>query len=96
MFLCRLLLKGCTIKGNLPKSIFGCIKCGKGFHVHCFTAFHFTGALQNPGLRNEVVHGITLSQETESCRDKVSECINDIQHLSLYCQDKMEEVDAEE
>ena len=35
----------CRKMGLELKTIYSCIKCRKGFHVNCFTAFHFRGAL---------------------------------------------------
>ena len=53
--------------------MYGCTKCGKGFHVNCFTRFHFTKGLQgNMSMVNDVIRGITLAQENEKCREKVS------------------------
>jgi len=37
-FLCRKL-------GKELKTIYSCLQCKKGFHVNCFTAFHYCGAL---------------------------------------------------
>lgn len=37
-FLCRKL-------GYELKTVYSCTQCGKGFHVNCFTAFHYRGAL---------------------------------------------------
>ena len=96
-FLCRLLLKNYEVQGTLPKSMYGCIKCGKGFHVNCFTAFHFTKGLQgNTTLVNDVIRGITLAQENEKFRDKVSKYINKIEKMELYCHQVGEVQEGEE
>jgi hypothetical protein len=31
--------------GKELKTIYSCIQCKKGFHVNCFTAFHYSGVL---------------------------------------------------
>ena len=38
-YLCKILKKKCH------QSIYGCIECKKGFHVNCFTVFHYQHAL---------------------------------------------------
>ena len=36
----------CLLRGKKRKTIYGCVKCGKGFHVNCYTAYHCEGALE--------------------------------------------------
>jgi hypothetical protein len=35
----------CRKMGKEMKTIYSCIHCRKGFHVNCFTAFHYRGVL---------------------------------------------------
>lgn len=35
----------CRKMGKELKTIYSCIQCKKGFHVNCFTAFHYRGML---------------------------------------------------
>ncbi len=35
----------CRQMGHKLKTIYSCLQCKKGFHVNCFTAFHFRGEL---------------------------------------------------
>ena len=35
----------CRKMGKEMKTIYSCIQCQKGFHVNCFTAFHYRGVL---------------------------------------------------
>jgi len=35
----------CRKMGKEMKTIYSCIQCRKGFHVNCFTAFHYRGVL---------------------------------------------------
>ena len=37
----------CRKMGKELKTIYSCMQCGKGFHVNCFTAFHYRGALSS-------------------------------------------------
>jgi hypothetical protein len=37
----------CRRMGKEMKTIYSCIQCRKGFHVNCFTAFHYRGVLSN-------------------------------------------------
>jgi len=92
-YLCRLLLKetGTDVGGPpaVGKSIYGCTKCGKGFHVDCYSAFHFRSAMQkNPTVLNNVVSALEREQHV---RDKVSAKINKIEDLTLFCQGVLEE-----
>jgi len=33
--------------GKELKTIYSCIQCKKGFHVNCFTAYHYRGVMSN-------------------------------------------------
>jgi hypothetical protein len=35
----------CKLRGFVSKTIYGCPQCKTGFHVECFTAFHYKGKL---------------------------------------------------
>ncbi|KAG6952756.1 hypothetical protein JG687_00012806 [Phytophthora cactorum] len=42
----------CSLWNIKKKAKYGCIKCERGFHVECFTAFHHRDVLKNsPQLR---------------------------------------------
>ncbi|ETP21916.1 hypothetical protein F441_04668, partial [Phytophthora nicotianae CJ01A1] len=36
----------CSLRGMARKSKYGCAKCERGFHVACFSAFHYKGVFQ--------------------------------------------------
>ncbi|POM78669.1 Hypothetical protein PHPALM_3774 [Phytophthora palmivora] len=43
----------CSLRGISKKSKYGCTKCERGFHVECFSAFHYQDAFKarSPALR---------------------------------------------
>ncbi|OWY91597.1 hypothetical protein PHMEG_00039753 [Phytophthora megakarya] len=40
----------CTLRGFSKKALFGCTGCHRGFHVACFSAFHYRDALSSTSL----------------------------------------------
>lgn len=36
----------CLMRNEKFKTIYGCIKCKRGFHVNCYSAYHFQGAMR--------------------------------------------------
>ncbi|KAG3109308.1 hypothetical protein PI125_g11051 [Phytophthora idaei] len=40
----------CTLRGFSKKALYGCTGCQRGFHVACFTAFHYHDALSSTSL----------------------------------------------
>ena len=53
----------CLFQGKKMKTIYGCVKRQKGFHVNCYTAYHCEGALEG--------HTKTLSTMIRGCNGKV-------------------------
>ena len=50
----------CNMLKKKRQSVFGCLQCGKGFHVECFAAYHHRHALTG---RTETLHTIINAVE---------------------------------
>ena len=63
--------------------IYGCVKCGKGFHVNCFTAYHCQGALQgdSKALCDMIVH--ENPNELPRASNKRSKFIGNMKDMKL-------------
>jgi hypothetical protein len=62
----------CSQMGHELKTIYFCLKCKKGFHVNCFTAFQFCGALSRS---HRTLMDVVLKSEIE----------HQFSHSSNYC-----------
>ena len=49
----------CLLRNIKKKTIYGCVKCSKGFHVTCYTAYHCQGALEGDAkaLADMIING---------------------------------------
>ena len=65
------------------KTIYGCVKCGKGFHVNCFTAYHCQGALEGDAkaLADMIMNGDPYDLPRGS--NKVSKHIGTMKDMKL-------------
>jgi hypothetical protein len=90
-FLCRIIMKDNGVPDNkIPKSIYGCSECGKGFHVNCFTAYHCRGSLQhNSNVLNKVISALEKDARKRVVRDKVSAKVSTLQDIKIYCQEHL-------
>jgi len=72
----------CLFRGIKKKTIYGCVKCKKGFHVNCYTAYHCQGALQGDA---KALSAILMSCEGNLPRasNKKSKHVGDISSLKL-------------
>jgi hypothetical protein len=72
----------CLLRGVKRKTIYGCTKCGRGFHVNCYTAVHFQGALKSD---TAAFADMILSTERPLPRgmSKKSKYVGDISTLTL-------------
>jgi hypothetical protein len=72
----------CMFCGIKKKTIYGCIKCQKGFHVNCYTAYHCQGALQGDA---KVLSAMLMSCDKNLPRasNKKSKHVGDTSSLKL-------------
>ena len=72
----------CLLRGVKRKTIYGCTKCERGFHVNCYTAVHFQGALKSD---TGALADMILSTERPLPRgmNKKSKYVGDISTLTL-------------
>lgn len=72
----------CLLRGVKKKTIYGCTKCGRGFHVNCYTAFHFQGALKSDtGAFAETI--LNTERPLPRGMNKKSKYVGDISTLTL-------------
>ena len=72
----------CLMSGEKRKTIYGCTKCGRGFHVNCYTAYHFQGALKSDA---SAIASMILRLEGSKIRgiNKRSKYVGDISSMKL-------------
>ena len=52
----------CLYGGKKKKTMYGCTVCGKGFHVNCFTAYHYAQELK--GHQKALTNQLLKSMES--------------------------------
>lgn len=73
----------CLIRGQKKKTIYGCTICGKGFHVNCFTAFHYENELE--GHQKKMTQQLLSSTElTPRGHKKRSKHVGGIESIILF------------
>jgi hypothetical protein len=72
----------CLLENRKRKTIYGCVKCKKGYHVNCFTAYHCAGALTGDAA---VLASMIRRSEAGLPRaaNKKSKCVGDITSIKL-------------
>jgi hypothetical protein len=71
----------CRLRGMQLKTIYGCPQCQVGFHVECFTAYHYQNALR--GNVRALMDMITTSELLKGKRDRKSSYISSVQSIVL-------------
>jgi len=71
----------CRLRGMQLKTIYGCPQCQVGFHVECFTAYHYQNAFR--GNIRALMDMITTSELPKGKRDRKSSYISSVQSIVL-------------
>ena len=71
------------VEKHKEKTIYGCFKCGKGFHVNCYAAYHCQGALEGDtkALADMIINGDPYDLPRGS--NKVSKHIGTMEDMKL-------------
>lgn len=78
-FVCKL------VSGRQVRSTYSCVECQRGYHVDCFTAFHFRHSMRdNLELQTKIMKA--LSTNTGSIRARKSKYVNHLCGLVLECE----------
>ncbi|GMF54288.1 unnamed protein product [Phytophthora fragariaefolia] len=77
----------CSLRGLSKKSAYGCTKCERGFHVECFSAFHYQDVFRarSPALRTalDAVCRATTCEPVAVTRKRSSRSITSVEALTL-------------
>ncbi|POM81448.1 LOW QUALITY PROTEIN: Hypothetical protein PHPALM_576 [Phytophthora palmivora] len=77
----------CSLRGISKKSKYGCSKCERGFHVECFSAFHYQDVFKprSPALRDalEAVCRATIDDPVPFTRNRLNRSITSVDDLTL-------------
>ena len=71
---------------NKRKPVFGCVQCGKGFHVECFAAYHHRHALngRSSALRTIINSIENINEDNgKKTRKRKSDRISSMEDLTL-------------
>ncbi len=71
----------CRQMGHELKTIYSCLQCQKGFHVNCFTAFHFRGALSTS--HKTLIELVVKSEAEQQFSHRSNYCPRSIADLKL-------------
>ena len=74
----------CKLCRQQSKSIYGCMQYTNGFHVNCFTAYHFSGVLAgNAKVLIDMILGMQNEKRTRQYTARRSEYVGSIADLKL-------------
>jgi hypothetical protein len=71
----------CKLRGFISKTIYGCPQYKVGFHVECFTAFHYKDALK--GNIRTLMDMIKSSEMSDNQRNKKSSYVGTLESIVL-------------
>jgi len=71
----------CKLRGFISKTIYGCPLCKVGFHVECFTAFHYKDALK--GNIRALMDMIKSSEMSDNRRNRKSSYVGTLGSIVL-------------